>query len=267
MIKSADMLNGDKNIKKLMPVQVSVVTALLQKILQKQLIGVYLYGSAVLGGLKHESDLDILAIIKGCLNEEHRLILTKQLLELSGKTGDKNNRPLEVTIISENILSLTEKIPECEYMYGEWLRADIESGKIPQRYNEPDVILLLFQARSSSIVLYGVPAENLLPEIGFEKINKAILHSLPALMQSITGDERNVLLTLARMWYSLSSQKICPKDIAAYWAAENVPEELSNLLIMAAEGYNGKIKDYWKDKTEQLNKLITFLQRKIKGFA
>lgn len=117
------MMNSYEVTKKLLPVQVSAVTALLQKILQKQLIGVYLYGSAVLGGLKHESDLDILAIIKGYLNEEHRLILTKQLLELSGKTGDKNNRPLEVTIISENILSLTEKIPECEYMYGEWLRA------------------------------------------------------------------------------------------------------------------------------------------------
>lgn len=152
-------------------------------------------------------------------------------------------------------------------MYGEWLRADIESGKIPQRYVEPDVILLLFQARSSSIVLYGVPAENLLPEIGFEKINKAILHSLPALMKTINGDERNVLLTLARMWYSLSSQKICPKDIAAYWAAENVPEELAYLLIMAAEGYTGKIKDCWKDKTEELNKLTDFLQQKIKGFA
>lgn len=258
------MMNSYEVTKKLLPVQVSAVTALLQKILQKQLIGVYLYGSAVLGGLKHESDLDILVVIKEYLSEAHRLTLTKRLLELSGEIGDKNNRPLEVTIVSEHILTLTEKIPECEYMYGEWLRADIESGKIPQRYVEPDVILLLFQARSSSIVLYGVPAENLLPEIGFEKINKAILHSLPALMKTINGDERNVLLTLARMWYSLSSQK---KDIAAYWAAENVPEELAYLLIMAAEGYTGKIKDCWEDKTEELNKLTDFLQQKIKGFA
>lgn len=261
------MMNSYEVTKKLLPVQVSAVTALLQKILQKQLIGVYLYGSAVLGGLKHESDLDILVVIKEYLSEAHRLTLTKRLLELSGEIGDKNNRPLEVTIVSEHILTLTEKIPECEYMYGEWLRADIESGKIPQRYVEPDVILLLFQARSSSIVLYGVPAENLLPEIGFEKINKAILHSLPALMKTINGDERNVLLTLARMWYSLSSQKICPKDIAAYWAAENVPEELAYLLIMAAEGYTGKIKDFWEDKTEELNKLTDFLHQKIKGFA
>lgn len=162
-------MNSYEVTKKLLPVQVSAVTALLQKILQKQLIGVYLYGSAVLGGLKHESDLDILVVIKEYLSEAHRLTLTKRLLELSGEIGDKNNRPLEVTIVSEHILTLTEKIPECEYMYGEWLRADIESGKIPQRYVEPDIILLLFQARSSSIVLYGVPAENLLPEIGFEK--------------------------------------------------------------------------------------------------
>lgn len=96
----------------------SAVTALLQKILQKQLIGVYLYGSAVLGGLKHESDFDILVVIKEYLSEAHRLTLTKRLLELSGEIGDKNNRPLEVTIVSEHILTLTEKFPNANICTG-----------------------------------------------------------------------------------------------------------------------------------------------------
>ena len=65
------------------------------------------------------------------------------------------------------------------------------------------------------------------------------------------------------------AQFMCDSDgkIVDEGYLDPIPEELAYLLIMAAEGYTGKIKDCWEDKTEELNKLTDFLQQKIKGFA
>jgi Domain of unknown function (DUF4111) len=39
------------------------------------------------------------------------------------------------------------------------------------------------------------------------------------------GDERNVVLTLARIWYTASTGRIAPKDVASAWVLERLPVE------------------------------------------
>ncbi|GEM_PF-6550602 len=39
------------------------------------------------------------------------------------------------------------------------------------------------------------------------------------------GDERNVVLALARIWFSAATGTIAPKDVAANWALERLPQE------------------------------------------
>ena len=41
------------------------------------------------------------------------------------------------------------------------------------------------------------------------------------------GDERNVVLTLSRIWYSAATGKIAPKDVAANWVMERLPVNIS----------------------------------------
>lgn len=42
-------------------------------------------------------------------------------------------------------------------------------------------------------------------------IRRAIKESLPVLLEDIKGDEHNVILTLARMWQTVSIGEISPK--------------------------------------------------------
>lgn len=53
------------------------------------------------------------------------------------------------------------------------------------------------------------------------------------MIQEIKGDERNVILTLARMWQMMMTGEITPKDVAAAWAIPRLPKEHATLLDMA----------------------------------
>ncbi len=103
----------------------------------------------------------------------------------------------------------------------------------------------LWQARKYSNVLKGVEAKKLIPCISIEDIRKAIQYSLPGLIASLKGDERNVLLTLSRMWFTLETGEICTKDIAAEWVYSKLPKDMSPLLEIAKEAYLGNLQDDW----------------------
>ncbi|EXF45146.1 aminoglycoside resistance protein [Pseudomonas sp. BAY1663] len=51
------------------------------------------------------------------------------------------------------------------------------------------------------------------------------------------GDERNVVLALARIWFSAATGAIAPKDVAACWALERLPPEHRPVLAYARAAY------------------------------
>jgi streptomycin 3"-adenylyltransferase len=94
------------------------------------------------------------------------------------------------------------------FIYGEWLRDEHEKGQIQGPTEDPDLAIVLAQARMKSVSLFGPDAANLLDPIPDSDVRKAIQESLPGLIKSIKGDERNVILTLlecGRPWLSEKS--------------------------------------------------------------
>lgn len=96
---------------------------IINELLEDMLVGVYLCGSAVMGGLRKDSDVDILVVTNQDLSEIVRKDLTDKLMMISGSIGDiKGIRPLEVTVINLNNIVPWHFPPKHEFMYGEWLR-------------------------------------------------------------------------------------------------------------------------------------------------
>ena len=118
------------------PQQVNQVISIAETILQGQMLGIYLYGSATMNGLRPDSDIDILIITKQELSNSIRADLTKQLLKISGSVGCIEKRPLEVTIINQSDIVPLQFPPKCQYMYGEWLRGGMEAGEYPPWHRE-----------------------------------------------------------------------------------------------------------------------------------
>lgn len=245
--------------------QLSAAKESLETILKEALTALYLYGSAVQTGLRPSSDLDLLPVARNPLNATVRERLTKTLLELSGPVGDQHLRPLELTVISAKELCAAHFPPLNDYQFGEWLREEFEKGYYPEPRPDPDLTLLLATARAHAVSLTGPPAAQLLPVIARDELTAAIRASLPVLLQDFKGDERNVLLTLCRMLYTLDTGKFTSKDRAAVYAERSLPLPLASLLSEGREHYLGTRPALTPEFTAGAPALLKVLQERLES--
>jgi predicted nucleotidyltransferase len=232
-----------------------------QKRLAKSLVAVYLHGSAVAGDLRPKSDVDLLVVIDQPMTTEIRQALVADLMMISGRYpfDPDGRRPLEVIIFLRADLTASLYPAKSEFIYGEWLRHEYEAGKIPQPVSDPDLTLLMAQAQQEAIALVGPNASSLLPAIPRSNIRRAIKEALPSLCETLDGDERNVLLTLARMWRTLVTEEFVAKDVAADWAAARLPAEQAAVLANAREAYLGVGEEDWQNHQQELQLTVRSL--------
>ncbi len=88
-----------------------------------------------------------------------------------------------------------------------------------------DLAILLTKAREHSVALVGPAAEELFDPVPEQDLFEALNETLKLWnsQPDWAGDERNVVLTLSRIWYTEVTGKIVPKDVAADWAMERLP--------------------------------------------
>ncbi len=231
--------------------------------LGETVVGVYLFGSALTGGLRPNSDVDMLAVINQPPEEPVRRRLVRSLMRVSGSADDGSPRPLEVTLLCREALVPWQYPPRSELVYGEWLRDAFEQGRIPPATADPDLAIVLTSARQASLALHGPELAELVAPIPEADLRRAIIDSLPGLIEGLPGDERNVLLTLGRMWMTLETGEIAPKDVAAAWALERLPLEHQGTMALARRGYLEGGGEGWTQRKPQVEGLSRFLQRAI----
>lgn len=230
--------------------QTLAASAILKEILQDKLLGIYIHGSALGGALKPQSDIDLLTIIKSPLNTEERSRLLAAVMQLSGRHPAQNSdaRCLEVMIFTQADLAANAFPARADFVYGEWLRDSFEAGDVPLPHSDPEYTLVLAQAYSEAFSLYGPAAQTLLPHITSERVKAAIRILLPSLVEGLYGDERNVLLTLARMLYTATTGQFTSKDRAALWSMVLLSEPSADILSYARMAYLGEITDNWFER-------------------
>lgn len=80
--------------------QTEAACRLITRVTGDTLRAIHLYGSAVAGGLKPNSDIDLLVTICQLLTEAQRATLMQELLALSSPPGaSAEKRALEVTVV------------------------------------------------------------------------------------------------------------------------------------------------------------------------
>lgn len=244
------------------PPEAEQALALIQQQFGGSLVAVYLHGSAVAGGLRRDSDVDLLVVVDRPLTPSDSARLVAELMRIS-KHPRKGSatRPLEVIIVLRANLTASIYPARTEFMYGEWLRDAFEAGEVPMPASDPDLTLVLAQARQRAHALIGPGPDELLPAIPQADIRRAIGDALPALLADLEGDERNVLLTLARMWRTLATGEFVSKDAAAEWAEARMPAEQAAVLADAREGYLGTGNDDWQARQQEARRAAGYLHQ------
>ena len=247
--------------------QMRAVTAALRRVLGDALLAVYLHGSAVSGKLRPQSDIDLLAIADRAMSDDQRHDLLRTLLRISARHPAVPGGPRCIEVMVFLLSDLTENgFPaRAEFTYGEWLRDDFEAGEMPIPTRNPEYTLVLAQARQEAVSLTGQCACELLPEISPKRVRQAMGDALPALLSGLRGDERNVLLTLARMWRTAGTGKFVTKDAAAAWAIPQIPDRDAATLDYARRAYRGEIVDEWGSRWDDTLRLAEYLRERVTG--
>lgn len=254
------------------PVPTEISSQLLQALeviehhLSSTLLAVHLYGSALDGGLKPHSDVDLFVTVTARLDQTLRQALITDLLKVSAPPGQSNAlRALEVTVVVRSDIVPWRYPAMRELQFGEWQRKDILANVFESAVSDPDLAILLTKIRQTSIALVGPSAEDF-----FDPVPEGDFYSVLADTLKLwnsppdwSGDERHVLLTLARIWYSAATGKIAPKDSAASWVIERLPAEHQSVMREASQAYLGYVEDRLYARGNQVATAIFFLKDEI----
>jgi predicted nucleotidyltransferase len=224
--------------------QAEQVIALVRDVLGDEVIGAYLHGSAVVGGLRPGSDIDLLVVTRrpSALDEKRALIA--RLLPISGR-GDPTgrSRSIELTIVVQSDVRPWRYPPPMDFQYGDWWRAEFERGELPWKSPNPDLALGLEMVLQANCPLFGPPPAQVFGPIPPADFRRAMLDGIPDLLAWLEGDEANVVLTFARIWTTLATGLIRSKDAAADWAMPLLPPEHRAVLEHARAIYLGEAPD------------------------
>jgi len=212
-------------------------------------LGIYLYGSAVAGGLKPDSDLDIFVVTSRRLTRDEKRGVVDRLMPMSGgATRPPAWRPLEVTVVAQSDLRPWRYPPHMDLQYGEWLREQFLADDLGLAASaSPDLAVVVTMVRDSGRALEGPPPRELLDPVPPGDLRRAMTDELPALLENLEEDTRNVILTFARVWVTAATGRILSKTDAAEWAIDRLAPELSPPLASARELYVGGGFGAWDD--------------------
>lgn len=202
--------------------QLLAAQQLLAQHLGDALQAIHLYGSAVAGGLRPHSDLDLLVTVSRPLSDATRQGLMRALLDVSAPPGS------------------------------------LLAGEVEPAQLDPDLAILLTKARQHSLCLVGEAATSWFDPVPPADLKQAFADTLAQwnTPEDWTGDEHTVVLALARIWYSLATGSIAAKDVAAQWLLERLPDAHQPVLANARAAYLGTAPDLLAQWPEQVNAFV-----------
>ncbi len=245
--------------------QISECVNLVQEIFGSSLLGIYLYGSSILGGLQKYSDIDLFVVTTRATTHAEKAKIATALLKISGIYMRDIKLPIELTIVEKSQINPWHYPPKFDFQYGEWLRIEFAEGNVEPWPSKvmPDLALLITQILLAHKTLTGLKVEQLLCQVPYKDFMSATVEALPGLVGELDNDTRNVLLTLARIWSTLATSTICSKPAAADWVLNKLPEQYRVVIARASAICQGAAQEYWDDLQPIIKPCADFILKEI----
>lgn len=245
--------------------QIDQIVGLVRDVLGQDAVGAYLHGSAVLGGLRPQSDIDVLVVSRRGTTPEEKRALIDRLLNISGR-GDPSGRArsIELTVVVDSDIRPWHYPPRFDFQYGDWLRGEFERGNLaPWTMPNPDLAPLITMVRLGNRPLFGPSPAEVLDPVPQGDVIRAIVGGIPDLLDDLDSDTANVVLTFARIWTTIATGAIRSKDAAADWALARLPEEHGAVLARARAIYLGDEEERWDDLLPRVRPHVAHVVREI----
>ena len=220
--------------------QLDALVTLVRAVLGEVALGGYLHGSTATGRQQPTSDTDLLVVTSRPMTDDERHALVRGILPLSGRRAAGGPaRPVELTVVVRDDVRPWRFPPTEDLLYGEWDRDAYERGVQPQRRPNPDLAPLLTMVLAADRAAFGPPPSSLLDPVPADDLVRAVVDGIPALLEDLDDDTRNVLLTLARILVTVETGAIVAKDAAAERVLPRLEGRERAVLERALDAYRG----------------------------
>lgn len=233
--------------------QLEMAVAVIDQHLSGTVKSIHLFGSAVDGGLKPTSDIDLLVTVVETPTPATIAALMTGLLAVSAPPCTHAElRALEVTLVAHGEVVPWRYPPRREMQFGEWLRRSLGEGEVEPPMIDPDLAILLTKLRLHSINLAGPPATDVFEPAPPGDFRRALRETVMQWNEPSDweGDECNIVLALCRIAFSLETGNIASKDAASRWVLDWLPAEHRAVVRTAMQAYLGEADDLVQRQTE-----------------
>src|SRR5262245_6114382 len=201
-------------------------------ILNKSLVGIYLYGSLTQRAFNPKrSDVDCVVVTERDLSDAQFRKLEKYF-SLAAESNPWTSR-LQISFLTRNKL-FTVNRKACLYQFGALTRSGSDGN-----------LIIWANILKSGIVLFGARPERFVPAITPEMLFQSLERELGYLRDEIKNTKskwRDVpfyrayaVLTLCRILYTSNKGTVVSKPVAARWALKHLPKNFHKLIDQAVE--------------------------------
>jgi predicted nucleotidyltransferase len=235
--------------------QIELLVEGVRAVLRGDLVGAYLHGSAVLGGFRPDSDIDVIVVStrRTTVGEKRRLI--DLLLSISGKRASlRPGRPIELDTVVGSEIRPWRYPPTFDLHFSELWRDRFQTGDLEPwtSTTNPDLASGVTMVLLGDQPLAGPPPAEVFDPVPRSDYIDAILRDVATVDEFLPWDTRNVVLTLPRIWSAIATEAVYSKEDAAGWALPRLPEEHRAVLELARAAYRGETEDSWDDIRPQV---------------
>lgn len=210
-----------------------------RKILQDNLLGIYLHGSAVMGCFNPlKSDLDLIIVIRETMTDEIKRTYMDQILALDSEAPAKG---IEMSVVTRDVCDpFVYPTPfDLHYsrMHSEWYRQDPEDYIQKMKGTDQDLAAHFTVIRGRGQCLYGLPVGEIFGEVPEQDYLDSIWNDICDAEEDITEDTMYLTLNLARVLAYLKEKQVFSKKEGGMWALQHLPREYHPAVTLAMQEY------------------------------
>ncbi|MBR4724390.1 MAG: DUF4111 domain-containing protein [Lachnospiraceae bacterium] len=212
-----------------------------REILQDDLTGIYLHGSAVMGCYNpQKSDLDLIIVVDKPLQDDVKLRFMDMVTEVNEEGLAKG---IEMSIVTRNVcdpfIYPTPFELHFSVMHLEWYKSDPRDYVRKMKGTDKDLAAHFTIIGKRGKCLYGLPVEEVFATVPQADYMDSIREDIANAGEDIFDNTMYITLNLARVLAFKKEGSVISKKEGGEWALENVPEEYHDLVKAAMREYAG----------------------------
>ena len=208
-------------------------------ILQDNLVGVYLHGSAVMGCFNPDkSDIDLIVVVNSNIPDPVKLTFMDMVVELNAMGPAKG---IEMSVVTQSVCKpFVYPTPfDLHFSIGhlDWYRNDPEDYIQKMKGTDKDLAAHFTIIINRGKCLYGKPIEEVFADVPSKDYFDSIREDISDTEETIAEYPMYLILNLARVYAFLEEKLILSKKEGGEWALLNLPAKYHPLIQNALKEY------------------------------